>query len=161
MSDRPTIRDARPGETDRLTEVAWTAKGHWGYPAAWMEAWRPALTLTAAFVEAHPVFVAVDADDRPLACAALVPDGADVQLEHVWVAPEAMGRGLGRALVAHAAAAARALGGRTLWIDSDPNAAAFYERLGAEPAGTVRADVCGTRRELPRLRLDLAASGGR
>lgn len=142
-SHRHRVRRARPEEADRLTEIALAAKAHWGYPEAWLHAWRTGLTL-------------VDPGGQPIACCALVGDGAEIQLEHVWAEPAQIGRGGGRALVEHAASAARASGARALIIDSDPNAEALYVRLGAERIGAVRADVCGERRELPRLRYALA-----
>jgi len=151
----PTIRPARPTEADRLTQVAHAAKRHWGYPEAWMAAWREALTFTPGWTAAHPVWVATEADDVPVACVALRVDGDAAEVEHLWVAPAAMGRGLGRALFEHAARAACEQGAVALFIDSDPSAEPFYQRMGAERVGWARADVLGERRDLPRLRLDL------
>lgn len=74
-----------------------------------------------------------------------------MELEHFWVEPSSIGRGLGRTLFDHAVATARTAGGRSLFIDSDPNAEPFYERMGAERVGWTRTDVCGECRELPRL----------
>ena len=93
----------------------------------------------------------------PIACYALVGTEAVVQLEHVWVEPSQIGRGLGRTLFEHAVATARDRGASAFLIDSDPNAEAFYERLGAERVGILRADVCGQRRQLPQLRFDFRA----
>ncbi|PAP75608.1 GNAT family N-acetyltransferase [Rubrivirga marina] len=151
----PSIRPARPAEADRLTEIALAAKRHWGYPETWMDAWRDALAFTPDGVEAHLVHVATEADDVPVACVALSVDGDAVELEHLWVEPAAMGRGLGRALFEHAVRVARDAGGTALFIDSDPFAEPFYQRMGAERVGWTRADVLGERRELPRLRFDL------
>lgn len=151
----PTIRPARPAEADRLTAIAHAAKRHWGYPEAWVEAWRDALTFTPGGIEARSVWVATEADDLPIACVALRVDGTAAEVEHLWVEPAAMGRGLGRALFAHAVETAREWGATALFIDSDPHAAPFYERMGAERVGWTRADVLGERRRLPRLRLGL------
>lgn len=55
------------------------------------------------------------------------------------VAPAAAGRGVGRALVAHAEAVAAEAGGRELILDTPENhpwLPAFYTRLGYEPFGT-------------------------
>ena len=152
MTGPVTIRPARPDEARRLTEIATAAKRHWGYPEAWLAAWRDGLTFTPAFVAAHRVWVAVDG--VPVACSALV----GTELEHLWVEPSQMGRGIGRALFEHAAQAARDGGETDVWITSDPHAEAFYLRMGAERVGHVRADVCGERRALPRLRLALRAA---
>ena len=57
------------------------------------------------------------------------------------VAPAASGGGVGRALVAHAEAVARAAGARRLTLDtpdSHPWLPAFYRRLGFVPFGHVR-----------------------
>lgn len=86
--------------------------------------------------------------------------GETASLEHLWVDPPAMGRGVGRALFRHAAERAAGLGCRVLQIDSDPNAEPFYLAMGAVRVGTVPAPVAGQRRELPRLHLHLAGSGG-
>ena len=71
------------------------------------------------------------------------------------MAPEAIGRGIGRALWRHAVALARQLGETLLLVVSDPHAAGFYARMGAEPAGSRASEIDPTRL-LPiyRLRLD-------
>lgn len=153
------LRPARTEEAGPLTDLAHAAKRHWGYPAAWIDAWRDALTVTPAFIEANLVVVAEVAGTRA-GFYALSVEEAEASLEHCWVHPYWMGRGIGRRLVRHAAQAAAEAGARDLIIESDPYAAGFYRRLGAEPAGQVRADVLGQRRELPRLRLALPMAEG-
>ena len=139
-----------------MTALAFAAKQHWGYPDHWIEAWRDDLTFTPEFVADHPVFVVVDGENALVACYALVPSGGpEIQLEHVWVHPSRIGQGLGRRLFEHAAEKARSLGGEALLIDSDPNAEAFYRRMGAERVGALRADMDGQHRELPQFRYTL------
>lgn len=62
-----------------------------------------------------------------------------------------MGTGVGRALLRHALAAARARGLRELAITSDPHAEAFYLSQGAVRAGAQRSPSTG--RELALLRI--------
>lgn len=152
------IRPAVPTDADRLTEIALAAKRFWGYPEPWIEAWRCDLTITPAFIAAHPVCAAVERGDVPVAFYALASDGAGTHLEHLWVDPPHIGRGLGRELFAHAAQAARESGATALLIESDPNAEPFYRRMEAKTVGSRRADVCGERRDLPLLRLNLRAT---
>lgn len=148
------IRRARPGEAAALTAIAHAAKRHWGYPEAWIARWRDALTATPAYIRGHPVFVAAE-DDIPRGFHALSMRETDAVLDHLWVAPERMGRGLGRALFRHAMETARAQGATRLEIDSDRHAEAFYLRMGARRIGEVPADVDGVRRVLPRLEVVL------
>jgi GNAT superfamily N-acetyltransferase len=152
----PIIRRARTDEAAALTAIAHAAKRHWGYPEAWVARWRDALTLTPAYVRDHPVFVAAEAEgDRPRGFYALTVQGSDAVLEHLWMEPEWMGLGIGRALLGHAIESARAQGATRLEIDSDPHAEDFYRRMGARRIGEVRADVDEVRRVLPRLEIAL------
>jgi GNAT superfamily N-acetyltransferase len=151
----PCIRRARPHEAALLTEIAHAAKRHWGYPERWMAEWRGALTITPDQVERDDVWLAeVDGVTAGFHCVSV--DGERATLEHLWLAPEMIGRGLGAALFRHAAGVSAERGARTLVIDSDPNAEGFYLRMGAVSRGEVRADVAGTARTLPRLELALA-----
>lgn len=145
------ISPADPGLADELSRVAQAAKAHWGYPAAWMEAWRAALTLTPEFLRQHETFLA-RRDGAVCGFAALVPEGGRLWLEHLWVVPAAMGLGVGRTLFLEALRRAAARGFVTLEIESDPHAAGFYEHLGAVRVGTRPSAVASVPRELPLLR---------
>ena len=79
-----------------------------------------------------------------------------MELEHFWVDPAHMGRGVGRALLEHAIATSRRLGATAIDISSDPNAEEFYLRFGACRVGEVSAPVDGQPRSLPRLELEIA-----
>lgn len=150
------IRDAAPADAARLSEIARAAKAHWGYPAAWLERWRDELTLTADAIADRTVRVATGDDGAPLGFAATSAAGSPRrELEHLWVDPAAMGRGVGRALLRDALRAAHAAGAVGLSILSDPHAAPFYLRCGARPAEDVPAPMPGApERTLPRLHLD-------
>lgn len=146
------IRRASPADAPALTRLARDAKASWGYPAAWLEAWRDALTITTDYVATHLVLVAEDDGAGALGTCALERMDDDWSLEHVWVAPAAQGRGVGRALVAHALAAARADGAARVHLLADPHAVGFYERLGARAVASVPAPMTGApERRLPLL----------
>lgn len=144
------IRAARPDEAGRMTEIAFAGKRHWGYPQNWMKSWRGILTVTSEFIASHETFSAV-IDDQSVGFYALRQKGARLDLLHLWVLPEWMGRGIGRSLFRHALERVKALGFRELEIESDPNAEGFYQRLGARRMGTNTYTVDGQQRELPVL----------
>jgi GNAT superfamily N-acetyltransferase len=150
----PRIRRARPDEAELLTGIAHAAKRHWGYPERWMELWRPLLTISPEEVAGCEFWVS-ELDGRVAGFHAVSVTGPEASLDHLWLRPEAMGLGIGRALFAHAAALAAQLGASTLVIDADPNAEGFYLRMGARRVGEIPADVDGTPRVLPRLELDV------
>lgn len=80
------------------------------------------------------ILFAVDADGRAVGTVALRHDGDGVyELTKMAVEPEMRGRGAGRALMEHALAAYRELGGRELYLESSSRLApalALYERAG-------------------------------
>lgn len=148
------IRRAMPDESETLTALAHAAKGHWNYPQEWIDSWQLDLTLTPEFIANNEVFVAI-VDERIAGCSALVIEEHLAELEHMWIYPEQMGKGVGRALFEHVAQRARASGFRELELSADPNAEPFYERMGAQRIGEIPADMFGQARVLPRMRLDL------
>ncbi|MER7750981.1 GNAT family N-acetyltransferase [Kitasatospora sp. NPDC097643] len=149
------IRPARPDEAELLTKIALRSKAYWGYDEAFMAACRDELTVDAATIGRIHAVVAEDGE-RVLGFATVVgapPQGA---LDMLFVEPEHIGRGIGRALLDHVREHAEGLGFRRLLIDADPNAEPFYRAMGATRIGsTPSGSIPG--RELPLLALDLAA----
>lgn len=152
------IRHALPAEAGQLTALARRSKAYWGYEEVQLDAWREDLTITPALIEAAHVYVC-EADGDIGAFYALLREGETWQLGHLWVLPEQMGRGIGRALLRHAAAEAFEGGAREVLVDADPYAEAFYLACGAERDGDVGAPIPGQpQRRRPQLRLPVAAA---
>ncbi len=150
------IRRAQANDAATLTAIAQEAKAHWGYPASWMAQWREVLTITPEFIAQNETCVAAE-DDRLVAFYALRRDGAEMRLEHLWVLPNEMKRGLGRKLFQHAAARAAVLGADCLAIEADPHAEPFYLHLGAIRSGMVASELEGERREISLLTFPLTS----
>jgi GNAT superfamily N-acetyltransferase len=149
---------AQPHDAEALTAIAHAAKRHWGYPERWIESWRDILTMRPEFIAANVSYAAIE-EDRAVGFYLLTTESDGVHLDHLWVAPHAMGCGIGRALFAHALAQTRALGHRTLKIEADPNAEGFYAHMGARRVGVTLTQVDNQRRELPLLLYDLDGAG--
>ena len=144
------LRAARPDEADRLTVIAHAAKRHWGYPEAWIQRWRDQLTLTPEYVTRNPTFVA-ELDGVVVAFASIVPRGSRAVLDHLWVLPEAMSRGIGRVLFVHAETVARQGGATRLTATADPHAEEFYKKMGLVTVGREDAYLDGQVRFLPLM----------
>src|SRR5215467_11650938 len=113
------IRRAIPDESEALTALAHAAKRHWNYPEAWIAQWRDDLTITREFIANHEVFVAM-IDGEIAGCSALVLKSALAELEHMWIDPKQMGKGIGRALFEHIEGRAKEAGAFTLELSADP-----------------------------------------
>ena len=123
------IRKAKPGEGAGLTALCLRSKAHWGYAAEFMRLCKAALTV--ADIAAGRVLVATDAAGRVIGTVSVAEDDEMAELALMFVDPPAIGGGTGRALFEAAVRLARRLGYRRMTILADPNAAPFYERMGA------------------------------
>jgi GNAT superfamily N-acetyltransferase len=147
---RIEIRRATSDDSERATELARTAKAHWGYPAEWLAAWHGDLAITAADIDTHRTFVA-SLEDEVVGVCQLQEGDRGAMLEHVWVDPRCHGRGVGRALVLHALSEARGV----IAVVADANAEEFYVKLGARRVGEVHAPMPGApERKLPLLEFE-------
>jgi len=143
-----TIRPAQPGEAPVLTALCMRSKAHWGYDSAFMAAAARLLRIEETEIGAGGVLVAVrESELAPCGMAAIVPLRRPhwFELSHLFVAPECLRLGIGRALFHAAGAAAAQRGASHLSILSDPYAAPFYERLGARRCGEAPSGVMPNR----------------
>lgn len=147
------IREAQPEEAAKLTEIAHDAKRFWGYPESWIKHWQAELTISPELIAGTDVFVA-ERDEQLLGFYALSPAGDQLELEHLWVRPEHVGTGVGKELFVHAMQRAAQQNFKQVNITADPNAAGFYQKMGAINSGEVVSEVEGQPRVLPRLKID-------
>ncbi|MCM3869162.1 MAG: GNAT family N-acetyltransferase [Pyrinomonadaceae bacterium] len=152
MAENLLIRPAIPAEATTLTKIAVNAKRHWGYPEHWIEHWQEDLTISATFITNNQVYVA-ERESVIVGFYALVV-GERAELEHMWVAPEHIGTGVGKELFIHAMQTAAEDNVSTIEISADPNAEGFYQRMGARRIGEVSSEIDGQTRVLPRLAVD-------
>jgi GNAT superfamily N-acetyltransferase len=152
MSDAETIsiRAAHPDEAAQLSGIARAAKRHWGYSEDLISLWLDDLTVSPQFIAGHDVHCAVH-DSDVLGFYALSHVGDEFELEHMWVDPQYIRRGIGARLFQHATETVRSHGGSVLEIASDPNAEGFYLKMGARVIGSVPSKPDG--RTLPLLTL--------
>jgi GNAT superfamily N-acetyltransferase len=143
-----SVRPARVGDHQRLRELTFESKAHWGYDRDFVGRWAEGLT----FEDGGERWVA-ELDGGIVAWAALVPptDGVAV-LDDLWVDPTWLGHGLGRRLFQLAAERARELHAERLEWGAEPNAVGFYEKLGGRK---IRDHLTEWGRTVPWMGLDL------
>ncbi len=125
------IRRARESEAESLSDLAIRSKAHWEYTPEQLAVFRGELTITADDIATKRAHVS-EVSASILGFYTLVSlDDPCMELEHIFVNPNELSRGIGSQLFHHACANARETGATTLVIQSDPNAAGFYHALGA------------------------------
>jgi GNAT superfamily N-acetyltransferase len=157
-----TIRDALPDEADDLGALFRRAKQSHGYDDAFMQALVDIgdFVIDPGLIARNPFRVA-EIEGRVVGFAHVMPvDRPDtVYLEHLFIEPDAQGMGVGRALFEWALEAARARGYQWLEWDSDPNAAAFYEKMGGEKISEEESALIPGRM-IPRFRMATGSGDG-
>jgi len=108
-------------DPNRLRDIAFAAKAHWGYDRELVRSWADSLELPPA-----ENLLLEDGG-----WASVYARGEVCRLEDLWVDPAAMGQGIGSRLFERAAAFGRDHGCTRMEWESDPNAVGFYERMGA------------------------------
>jgi GNAT superfamily N-acetyltransferase len=129
------IRVAAPEDLDVLRDLYRRSSLSNDGDRASLLAHPEALVLSGRSVEESRTRIAVE-DGRIVGFATLL--GPEV--EDLFVDPDAMGRGIGRALVGALVEAARADGLERLEVSANPHALGFYARLGFVLDGTVQTD---------------------
>ncbi|HXQ38975.1 MAG TPA: GNAT family N-acetyltransferase [Anaerolineales bacterium] len=149
-----SIRRVDPKEATALTQIALSAKAHWGYPERWMEIWTPQLTFKPEYFEKNESWVAV-LRNRPIAFYSLQEKDGIAWIENLWVLPEYIGQGVGRQLFLDAISRACQMGFKAVQLEADPNAVGFYEKMGMHKIGERYSEVESEPRILPTMGMDL------
>lgn len=150
------IRVARADEAGLLGSIAFESKAHWNYSPEVMDGWRDALAVHLEPMALRPAFVA-EVGGVVAGFCQVVSQGEVPCLEHLWVRPAFMGRGVGRALLERASATLAELGYARMHIDAEPKAESFYRHCGASRDGEVAAPIAGEPdRVRPQMTLLLA-----
>src|SRR5215204_3758970 len=130
------LRRALPEDATTLTQIAVDAKRHWGYPEHWIKHWESDLTISSDYIRDNHVYVAEE-NGEIQGFYALCIFGERAELDHLWVRPAMIGKGIGKELFLDAMERAAKLNVNAVEISSDPNAAGFYKRMGATQIGEV------------------------
>nr|WP_314220116.1 GNAT family N-acetyltransferase [Streptomyces sp. DSM 40713] len=155
------IRRAVARDAKRLTRLVRGSRAYEGPYAPMVADYR----VGPDYIETHRVFVALAADEDHgpvLGFYSLVL--APPELDLLFVADGAQGRGIGRLLVAHMKSEARAAELDRVLVVSHPPAEGFYRGEGAVRTGTVSANPPAVAWDRPEFEFlippDVAAARG-
>jgi len=157
------IRRAVAGDEKRLTELSFASKRYWPYPEHYFRVWRSELTISRSYLQTNAVYLAEE-DQTIIGYYALVVLEKDQQLlgqtlgrghwlDHMFVRPDLIGRGIGTELFSHLCKKCRTEKITTIKMLADPYARGFYEKMGCEYGGEVVSTIAG--RTTPLLVMNL------
>ena len=128
------IRDARPDEAGGLTELQRRASLVWDDTREALLAHPEVIDVPADLLGSVRV---AEEDGRPLGFSAVIPATDGAELDGLFVEPDLMRGGVGRALVEDAVERLHAAGVTRLEVTANLNALAFYEKVGFVAIGPV------------------------
>jgi len=145
------IRDATATEAPVLEALQRRSSDVWEEYREQLAAHPDAIELAQAFIDKGWVRVAVDVEETPVGISVVVSTSGPVhELDGLFVDPDQMSSGVGRAVVEDAASRASNQGAEALEVTAGP-AQAFYERVGFNligPAQTRFGPAVRMRRDL-------------
>ncbi|MEM9016430.1 MAG: GNAT family N-acetyltransferase [Verrucomicrobiota bacterium] len=118
-----------------MNDLILRSKASWGYPDDLMSLWAPDLIVTQRDLAERQFFVGSFSDRLVLVYSLSKQSETACELEDCWVEPELKGTGLGRAIFEDVEMRMEENGWTIMRIVSDPSAAGFYLRMGAERIG--------------------------
>lgn len=148
-----SIRRAVPCDHRSLTKISFCSKAYWQYPESYFSVWKSELTVTADYISRNEVF-AYCLKEEIVAYYSLVMlsqekvfSGEVLQcgwwLDHMFVLPENIGRGIGREMFGHCINRLLDLDAEKLMILADPFAWKFYEKMGCRCHGAYPSTIPG------------------
>lgn len=127
------IRRVQRSDLDVINELAVRSKAYWGYSEVFMRACKEELTQTASLLASENTLMFCACDCDVIAGFYCVTQSApgEAELSALFVEPDLIGKGVGNRLLTHALQQAKDSGWLRILTQSDPNAEAFYTRMGA------------------------------
>ncbi len=122
------FRQAVSADLKTLNKISMASKRYWGYPEEWMARWKDDLTINDKHLSDASVIV-LEVNKTVSGFCVIHEDSMHYEVLHLWLKPEFIGQGLGRALLFYALQeiVVREL---PIIVESDPNAEVFYSKQG-------------------------------
>ena len=131
------LRNAIVDEAKFLSELALRSKAYWGYSNEFLEACRPHIYVDADYINDWPVVI-IESNDIIIGFLSLKTIKSENRLDNLWIEPEFINKGYGKVLFHEAVKQAKKLGWDSFKLAGEPDAVAFYEKMGAKLIGEIQ-----------------------
>lgn len=146
MNDANYFRNAKHKDLPEINALIRASKAHWGYSEEFMENFMNLFSVTPEYLSRHATKVLIFNDEISGLFAFEIHEDDSLELDYFFIHPSFIGKGLGRLLWNEACSTASTLSdkGFTLW--SDPEAEAFYEKMGCKKTGEKKSPLLPNRK---------------
>ncbi len=138
-------------QSELLRDLLIESKSYWGYTTEQLEYWRGIVKFEASYIENNTVKV-ISLNSKIIGFFA-IKRGENDELDHLWLLPEAIGKGIGNIAFDEILVHCKQQGISSFLITSDPDAEGFYINRGAIRVAQVMSEA--QNRMLPQLKYTL------
>jgi N-acetylglutamate synthase-like GNAT family acetyltransferase len=132
----PIFIRARAEELASINDLIARSKAHWPWPEDYLEHSLSLLKITPGYLSNALTFEMMDSDRKLVGFLSLEErDTSSGLLDHLWIDPPQIGKGLGSIACDHAFGVARQEGWSALFVLPDLPSVGFYERKGFRDTG--------------------------
>jgi streptomycin 6-kinase len=129
------VKNATLNDIDLLNKLLCCSKSYWGYDEKFMNLFMEKLSITKNYLENNNVKIAFfDTSIAGFYSFSINSDG-DLELDNFFLHPNYIGKGLGSELWNACCNTAKEYNKEFFIIWSDPNAEAFYLKMGCKKIG--------------------------
>lgn len=136
-----TIEKANITDHTILTEITKKSKAYWGYSVEQILQWDKNLTITQEYIKGNYVFKLLNEDLIIGYYSYFIEEKKNVILDNLFIRPEYIGKGFGKYLMDDFLNKIRESEFEKIILDSEPNAEAFYSKVGFVKVGEFETSI--------------------
>ncbi|TDO98462.1 GNAT family N-acetyltransferase [Flavobacterium sp. 245] len=135
------IQKANILDNEILTAITKKSKAYWGYSAEQIQKWDQNLTISQDYIRNNNTFKLIDNDLIIGYYSYLFENEKTVKLDNLFILPEYIGKGFGKYLLLDFVARIKEEKIEKIILDSEPNAAEFYSKMGFVKIGEFETSI--------------------
>lgn len=145
MSASPNIRKANDLDIPSINKILRISKAYWGYDEAFMDAFMQKFAISNNYLEHNNVYVMTENDHIVGFFSFVFHEDHSLELDHFFISTDYMGQGFGKKLWNACITVADDLGAKEFTLWADPEAEAFYKKMGCETIGVKKSPFMADR----------------
>jgi ribosomal protein S18 acetylase RimI-like enzyme len=135
QTPKMNITKAKKTDAAKLTDLTIRSKSYWDYSAEQIEEWNEVLTITVEYIENNEVYQLIDNSQLIGYYSFLKLNESVVKLDNIFIDSPFIGKGYGKKLMEDLYDRIQQKGFEKIVLDSDPQAEAFYKKIGFKVVG--------------------------
>ena len=135
------IVKAKISDAEILTDLTLKSKSYWKYGDKQIEKWRDDLTISTKYISKSEVYNLTVMNKILAYYSYFSLDNERVKLDNMFVHPDFIGQGYGKALINDFMIRAKNSGYNRVELEADPIAEEFYKKLGFRVTGKTETSI--------------------